>query len=123
MALPKSLWDRDALSASWAWGWRLKSRQRRDALKLADAGERHPDPHVATLVRRYVQTRPSSRAFTIEMVSALVFIVIAVTALKLWTSLSVAGGVAAGIVGIAFAIWQRQQASRLTRVYGAAESQ
>lgn len=122
MALQKWLWDAEGFSASWAWGWRLKSRQRREALKLADGGQRHPDPEVDSIARRYVETRPSTRAFTIEMISAIVFIVIAVTALKWWTSLSVAGGLAAGMVGIGSAMWQRLQASRFARAYGTIES-
>ena len=118
MALPRWFWDREAFSASWAWGWRLKSHQRREVLKLADAGERHPDPRVAAIARRYSAAQHSTLAFTVETVSAIAIFVVAVIALKWWwPAVPVAGGIAAAIVGVGFSIWRHVESSRLSKVY------
>lgn len=117
MPLPKWLWDPESFSAGWAWGWKLKGRQRREARKLADAGKTHPDPHVAGVARHYATTRPSTREFAMETIIFIVIVVAVVVAVKLWTSFSVAGGLAAAIVGIGFSFWRRMETARLSKAY------
>lgn len=79
----------------------------------------HPDPHVAGIARRFMitHTRPSLLAFSLQMVSTLLVMVAVVVVLEVWTDISAAGGIGAGVVGIGAAIWERMQASRLAKAY------
>lgn len=117
MALPKWLWNPGLFRDGWAWG-RLKHRQRKEALKLADAGERHPDPEVADKAASFARSALAESTFsvTVQIAVLAAILVAAWFAARMW-GWPTAGGIGAGIAGIGAAVWRRVHASRLTKAY------